>query len=108
MIKVIDIDGQSGWQKQYLDPDKEPKLWTDEQIDEFCGFKDNTDNNSYKIDLNSSQVKVEIILLTLVVIFMFSTIILSVRLKRQNKKFKEYKESKENISKFSMVELLNE
>lgn len=29
MIKVIDIDGQSGWQKQYLDPDKEPKLWTD-------------------------------------------------------------------------------
>ena len=89
----------------------EPKLWTDEQIDEFCGFKDNTDNkdnNSYKIDLNSSQVKVEIILLTLVVIFMFSTIILSVRLKRQNKKFKEYKESKENISKISMVELLNE
>ena len=29
MIKVINIDGQSGWEKQYLDPNKEPKLWTD-------------------------------------------------------------------------------
>ena len=29
MIKVIDIDGQCGWKKHYLDPDKEPKSWND-------------------------------------------------------------------------------
>lgn len=29
MIKVITIDGQSGWKKRYLDPNKKPKLWTD-------------------------------------------------------------------------------
>lgn len=29
MIKVIDIDGCSGWTKHYLDPDKEPKSWND-------------------------------------------------------------------------------
>ena len=29
MIKVIDIDGQCGWKKHYLDPNKEPKSWND-------------------------------------------------------------------------------
>lgn len=29
MIKVIDIDSQCGWKKQYLDPNKEPKLVND-------------------------------------------------------------------------------
>lgn len=29
MIKVINIDGQCGWKKRYLDPDKAPKLFND-------------------------------------------------------------------------------
>lgn len=29
MIKVIDIDRTCGWEKRYLDPDKEPRLCND-------------------------------------------------------------------------------
>ena len=71
----------------------EAKLWTDEQIDKFCGFKTNKDNN-----LNSMQLMIGIILSTLVLILATSTIILSIKLINLNKKHKEV------VSQISMVE----
>ena len=70
----------------------EPKLWTDEQIDEFCGFK------TVKNEINSLYLMIGIILLSLVIIFLTTTIILSVKLCKQNKK------NKEMVSQISMVE----
>ena len=71
----------------------EDKLWTDEQIDKFCGFKNNKDNN-----LNSMQFMIGIILSTLVLILATSTIVLSIKLINLNKKHKEV------VSQISMVE----
>ena len=71
----------------------EDKLWTDEQIDKFCGFKNNKDNN-----LNSMQLMIGIILSSLVLILAISTIVLSIKLINLNKKHKEV------VSQISMVE----
>jgi hypothetical protein len=71
----------------------EDKLWTDEQIDKFCGFKNSKDNN-----LNSMQLMIGIILSSLVLILAISTIVLSIKLINLNKKHKEV------VSQISMVE----
>ena len=74
----------------------EKKLWTDEQIDEFCGFKNS--NNDNNILSESTKIIILAILLTLVIIFLTTTIILSVKL------FKSTKKNKEMESQISMVE----
>ena len=74
----------------------EPKLWTDEQIDNFCGFKTKEKENNEK-ELNNTQIMILIILITLVIIFLTSTIILSIKLKNLNSK------SKENATSISLV-----
>ena len=58
----------------------EPKLWTDEQIDEFCGFNKKK-NKNYSIIF-----MIGIILISLLLIFVTTTIILSVKLCKVNKR----------------------
>jgi hypothetical protein len=65
----------------------EAKLWTDEQIDKFCGFK-NSDNKRNSA-LSSTQIMIAIILITLVIIFLTSTLILSVKFFLLSKKHKK-------------------
>ena len=57
----------------------EPKLWTDEQIDEFCGF-----NKGIKEVNNTIILMIGIVLLSLFFIFFTTTIILSVKLCKRN------------------------
>ena len=52
----------------------EPKLWTDEQIDEFCGFNKHNKENNIIILMSGT------ILFSLFLIFLTTTIILSVKL----------------------------
>ena len=59
----------------------EPNLWTDQQIDDFCGFNNDGLNNIY--------LMIGIILSSLFIIFLISTIILSVKLFKMKKKHKE-------------------
>ena len=75
----------------------EAKLWTDEQIDKFCGFKSNESKDNDD-DLNSTQFMLAITLLSLTIIFMSSTIFLSIKL------ILLQKEHKELASQISMVE----
>ena len=76
----------------------EPKLWTDKQIDDFCGFNKNNNNNKNfnnniktninNINLIENQSIVLMsgsILLALFLIFLTTTIILCVKLSRMNK-----------------------
>ena len=81
----------------------EPKLWTDKQIDEFCGFKANKSDDDKDEDddddgLNSTQLMIGITLLSLTIIFMSSTIFLSIKLVMLKKEHKEMK------AQISMVE----
>ena len=92
----------------------EPKLWTDKQIDDFCGFnKNNNDdeNENEKNDKNEKKEKNENfsiilvsggILLALFLIFFTTTIILCVKIAKMNKTPVVKKET--NIS---MVDLSN-
>ena len=74
----------------------EPKLWTDEQIDNFCGF--NNKNNDKDNTFNSTILLIGIIILTLVLIFATTTIILSVKL------YSLVKSKKEDSRQISMSE----
>ena len=74
----------------------EKKLWTDEQIDKFCGFK--SSNNKSESWFENTKVMIMAILLALVVIFLTTTIILSVKIVSLIKKNKDIE------SKISMVE----
>jgi hypothetical protein len=75
--------------KEFIDK-IEPKLWTDDQIDTFCGFKKENNNSKNKEnDSNSNstiQFMIWIVLVTLVIIFVSSTVILSVKLKKMKQK----------------------
>ena len=73
----------------------ERKLWTDKQIDEFCGFKSNNNSSNW---FEKEKFLILIILISLVVIFLSSTIILSVKIIGLVKKNKDME------SQISMVE----
>ena len=87
--------------KEFIDK-IEPKLWTDEEIDTFCGFKKENNNNKNKEndDNNNSttQFMIWIVLVTLVIIFLSSTIILSVKLIKMKHKLDQ------NETTISMVD----
>ena len=80
----------------------EPKLWTDEQIDIFCGFKKENNNNKKNEDDNynysSFKFMLWIILVTLVIIFATTTVILLVKLRKMKKKIAQ------NETTISMVD----
>ena len=65
--------------KEFIDK-IEPKLWTVEQIDTFCGFKKENNNSKNKENNNNNnstiQFMIWIVLVTLVIIFVSSTVIL--------------------------------
>jgi hypothetical protein len=66
----------------------EPKLWTDEQIDEFCGFNtDKNDENTEKIP-NLTMYLFGIILIALVLILLITVCILYIKLKQLRKENK--------------------
>ena len=84
----------------------ESKLWTDEQIDTFCGFKtdknDNNNNNNeekQEVDNKTNIYIFGIILTSLMLIFLTTTIILFIKLK----KLKQAKPQKKE-TQISLVE----
>jgi len=80
----------------------EPKLWTDEQIDIFCGFKKENNNNKKNEDDNNNYSSFKfmlwILLVTLVIIFATTTVILLVKLRKMKKKIAQ------NETTISMVD----
>jgi len=84
--------------KEFIDK-IEPKLWTDDQIDTFCGFKKDNKNNDNISDNNSMiQSLIWLLLITLVFIFLTSTIILSINLRTVKQKLAQ------NETTISMVD----
>jgi hypothetical protein len=86
--------------KEFIDK-IEPKLWTDEEIDTFCGFKKENNNKNKENDDNNNfttQFMIWIVLVTLVIIFLSSTIILSVKLIKMKHKLDQ------NETTISMVD----
>ena len=77
----------------------EPKLWTDEQINDFCGFSNS--NNNKKDDkkgnkLNSIELMILTILFALFIIFLTTTIVLCVKISKKKK------ETRESLTQISM------
>ena len=80
----------------------EKKLWTDEQIDKFCGFK--SSNNNSESWFENTKVMIMAILLALVVIFLTTTIILSVKIDSLAKKSKDVESTISMVERHSLNE----